>query len=235
MIFRPHPARAQRQPSVRWTGLAGAATALYLRARQQAPARVLLVAADAAEAARLEEELRSSRRRPACLRVPGLRDAALRPVLAAPRHHLAAPAHAGAAAGAQARHRRHRPADGAAAPAAAHVHRRPCARSSRREELDLEAFRLRLAAAGYASVPQVGDPGDFAIRGSLFDVFPMGSDPPLRIDLFDRQSTASAASTLIPSARRPARSARAAAGPRVLVDRRRDPRFSPALPHSLRG
>jgi transcription-repair coupling factor (superfamily II helicase) len=55
------------------------------------------------------------------------------------------------------------------------------------EELDLEAFRLRLTAAGYASVPQVGTPGEFAIRGSLFDLFPMGSDAPLRIDLDDRR------------------------------------------------
>jgi transcription-repair coupling factor (superfamily II helicase) len=53
--------------------------------------------------------------------------------------------------------------------------------------LDLEQFRLRLAAAGYASVPQVAAPGEFAIRGSLFDVFPMGCEAPLRIDLFDRQ------------------------------------------------
>ncbi len=53
------------------------------------------------------------------------------------------------------------------------------------QELDLAAFRLRLAAAGYASVPQVGAPGEFAIRGSLFDVFPMGSEVPLRIDLMD--------------------------------------------------
>jgi len=55
------------------------------------------------------------------------------------------------------------------------------------EELDLEAFRGRLAAAGYASVPQVGSPGEFAIRGSLFDIFPMGSEQPLRIDLLDRE------------------------------------------------
>ena len=55
------------------------------------------------------------------------------------------------------------------------------------EDLDLEAFRGRLAAAGYASVPQVGSPGEFAIRGSLFDIFPMGSEQPLRIDLLDRQ------------------------------------------------
>jgi len=55
------------------------------------------------------------------------------------------------------------------------------------EELDLESFRLRLTAAGYASVPQVGTPGEFAIRGSLFDLFPMGSEAPLRIDLDDRR------------------------------------------------
>jgi transcription-repair coupling factor (superfamily II helicase) len=33
----------------------------------------------------------------------------------------------------------------------------------------------------------VAAPGEFAIRGSLFDVFPMGSEAPLRIDLFDEQ------------------------------------------------
>jgi transcription-repair coupling factor (superfamily II helicase) len=55
------------------------------------------------------------------------------------------------------------------------------------ERLHLEQFRLRVAAAGYASVPQVAAPGEFAIRGSLFDVFPMGSEAPLRIDLFDEQ------------------------------------------------
>lgn len=53
------------------------------------------------------------------------------------------------------------------------------------ERLALEAFRLRLAEAGYASVSQVGGPGEFALRGSLLDVYPMGSDSPLRIDLFD--------------------------------------------------
>ncbi|NBX41448.1 MAG: transcription-repair coupling factor, partial [Gammaproteobacteria bacterium] len=55
------------------------------------------------------------------------------------------------------------------------------------DTLALEAFRLRLAEAGYASVAQVSDPGEFALRGSLLDVFPMGTDAPLRIDLFDDQ------------------------------------------------
>jgi transcription-repair coupling factor (superfamily II helicase) len=53
------------------------------------------------------------------------------------------------------------------------------------ERLALEAFRLRLTEAGYSSVSQVAGPGEYALRGSLLDVFPMGADGPLRIDLFD--------------------------------------------------
>ena len=51
--------------------------------------------------------------------------------------------------------------------------------------LDMESLRQRLAAAGYASVTQVMEHGEFAVRGSLMDVFPMGSPVPYRIDLFD--------------------------------------------------
>jgi transcription-repair coupling factor (superfamily II helicase) len=56
---------------------------------------------------------------------------------------------------------------------------------SRGERLALEPFRQRLVDAGYASVSQVTAPGEFAVRGSLLDVFPMGTATPLRIDLFD--------------------------------------------------
>jgi transcription-repair coupling factor (superfamily II helicase) len=54
------------------------------------------------------------------------------------------------------------------------------------ETLDLEALRAQLILAGYASVTQVVAHGEFAVRGSLIDVFPMGSDTPYRIDLLDR-------------------------------------------------
>jgi transcription-repair coupling factor (superfamily II helicase) len=57
----------------------------------------------------------------------------------------------------------------------------------RGEALALEPFRQRLTDAGYASVSQVTSPGEFAVRGSLFDVFPMGAAAPLRIDLFDEE------------------------------------------------
>jgi transcription-repair coupling factor (superfamily II helicase) len=51
--------------------------------------------------------------------------------------------------------------------------------------LDLDTEKRRLEAAGYRNVPQVLDPGDFAVRGALLDLFPMGSDVPYRIELFD--------------------------------------------------
>ena len=51
--------------------------------------------------------------------------------------------------------------------------------------LDMDAEKRRLEAAGYRNVPQVFDPGDFAVRGALLDVYPMGADAPFRIELFD--------------------------------------------------
>ena len=55
------------------------------------------------------------------------------------------------------------------------------------DTLELEPFRARLVNAGYASVGQVAGPGEFAVRGSIVDVFPMGSSEPLRIDLFGEE------------------------------------------------
>ncbi|MEP6485091.1 MAG: transcription-repair coupling factor [Rudaea sp.] len=56
-----------------------------------------------------------------------------------------------------------------------------------RQTLDLVAEQRRLQSAGYRSVPQVGEPGEFAVRGALLDIFPMGSSQPYRIELFDRE------------------------------------------------
>ena len=55
------------------------------------------------------------------------------------------------------------------------------------QRLDLDAERLRLQAGGYRLVPQVLDPGDYAIRGGLLDVFPMGADAPYRVELLDEE------------------------------------------------
>ena len=56
-----------------------------------------------------------------------------------------------------------------------------------KQTFDLASEQRRLEAAGYRNVPQVLEPGDFAVRGSLLDVFPMGSAEPYRIELFDRE------------------------------------------------
>jgi transcription-repair coupling factor (superfamily II helicase) len=53
------------------------------------------------------------------------------------------------------------------------------------QRLDLEAEKRRLDSAGYRHAPQVFDPGDFAVRGGLLDVFPMGAAAPFRIELLD--------------------------------------------------
>ena len=54
-----------------------------------------------------------------------------------------------------------------------------------RQKLDLAVEQRRLEASGYRNVPQVAEPGDFAVRGALIDIFPMGSPEPYRIELFD--------------------------------------------------
>ncbi|WP_313057040.1 transcription-repair coupling factor [Stutzerimonas nitrititolerans] len=54
-----------------------------------------------------------------------------------------------------------------------------------REKLDVEQMRSRLEAAGYRCVDTVYEHGEFAVRGALIDLYPMGSALPYRIDLFD--------------------------------------------------
>lgn len=53
------------------------------------------------------------------------------------------------------------------------------------EKLDVESMRSRLQASGYQNVDTVYEHGEFAVRGALLDLFPMGSEAPYRIDLFD--------------------------------------------------
>jgi transcription-repair coupling factor (superfamily II helicase) len=54
-----------------------------------------------------------------------------------------------------------------------------------RDKLDVDKLRSRLTAAGYSAVQQVLSPGEFAVRGGIIDLFPMGTALPYRIDLFD--------------------------------------------------
>ncbi|MFO1407238.1 MAG: transcription-repair coupling factor [Steroidobacteraceae bacterium] len=174
-------------PEVHWVGLAGAGVVLRLAEAAAAVGQpILVIARDAAEAARLEEEVRFfapadlpvlafpgyetlpydqfsphpdiiSQRLRTLARLPTLDRGLVVTDLPTALQRLAPPDFlAGHALSLEVGQR-----------------------------LDIGAFRVRLAAAGYASVPQVGVPGEFAIRGSLFDLFPMGADAPLRIDLLD--------------------------------------------------
>jgi len=52
------------------------------------------------------------------------------------------------------------------------------------EEVDRDALVNFLAANGYARASTVRDPGDFALRGGIVDLWPPGSDEPLRLDFF---------------------------------------------------
>ena len=53
------------------------------------------------------------------------------------------------------------------------------------QSLTIEALRGRLDRGGYRHVSQVREHGEFAVRGALVDLFPMGRDTPLRIDFLD--------------------------------------------------
>ena len=53
------------------------------------------------------------------------------------------------------------------------------------DRLDIERFRARMTLAGYQHVTQVVAPGEYSVRGGLVDLFPMGTQLPYRIELFD--------------------------------------------------
>ncbi len=54
-----------------------------------------------------------------------------------------------------------------------------------KQRLDEAQLKSQLTLAGYSHVTQVVSPGEYAVRGGLIDLFPMGSAVPYRVDLFD--------------------------------------------------
>ena len=54
-----------------------------------------------------------------------------------------------------------------------------------KQKLDEAKLKGQLTLAGYSHVTQVVSPGEYAVRGGLIDLFPMGSQVPYRVDLFD--------------------------------------------------
>lgn len=53
------------------------------------------------------------------------------------------------------------------------------------QKLDEAKLKAQLTLAGYQHVSQVVSHGEYAVRGGLIDLFPMGSPVPYRVDLFD--------------------------------------------------
>jgi transcription-repair coupling factor (superfamily II helicase) len=58
------------------------------------------------------------------------------------------------------------------------------ARIEAEQELDLAALTKKLDLSGYLRVPLVEDPGSFAVRGGLLDVWPSSADAPVRVELY---------------------------------------------------
>jgi transcription-repair coupling factor (superfamily II helicase) len=56
---------------------------------------------------------------------------------------------------------------------------------AQKQKLDEAGLKAQLTLAGYQHVSQVVSPGEYAVRGGLIDLFPMGSPVPYRVDLFD--------------------------------------------------
>ncbi len=54
-----------------------------------------------------------------------------------------------------------------------------------KQKLNEAKLKAQLTLAGYSHVTQVVGPGEYAVRGGLIDLFPMGSPVPFRVDLFD--------------------------------------------------
>ncbi len=55
------------------------------------------------------------------------------------------------------------------------------------QTLEVDQFRQRLEQAGYHCVNKVLEHGEFAVRGAIIDLYPMGSELPFRIELFDTE------------------------------------------------
>lgn len=60
-----------------------------------------------------------------------------------------------------------------------------CLRIRAGDSLDIENFKNQLVENGYVHLKTVISHGEFAIRGSIIDLFPMGVIDPIRIELFD--------------------------------------------------
>jgi hypothetical protein len=186
-VGRGRPASASRCPAPPARPMRPAAGRAWHRPPAASAGDALLLAVVTAEPGRRPAPGRRTallRARAARRAVPRLGDAALRHLL--PHQDLISERLAtlwrvqggdrgrGAAAG-------HHRAD---APGAALVPGRLHLPLQAEERLDEAALKSQLTLAGYQHVSQVVSPGEYAVRGGLIDLYPMGSPVPYRVDLF---------------------------------------------------
>jgi transcription-repair coupling factor (superfamily II helicase) len=166
--------------------LAGSADALALAelAARNKGRTLAVITASAADAQRLLDEIpwfAPEIGAPAA----GLGNAALRPLFAASGSRFRTPGHAvGGLAGRPGNSARSR-VDRSQSAGPAGIH----GRLHLRVQEGPEARRRQVPQPGHAGrlrhVTQVVSPGEYSIRGGLIDLFPMGSQLPYRLDLFD--------------------------------------------------
>ncbi len=177
------------QPIVKWGKLYGAAAALAIAeaaARSSGP--LIVIAQNSRDAESLSDEIRFFAGPNLPVKVfPDLETLPYDSILRPSRHHLRPARHPGGTAA--------RPQGGLAGRRSTRCcsawRRAATSRPTRSKCTSARPSTWKRCArnwpsAGYAAVTQVVAHGEFAVRGSLIDVFPMGSDTPYRIDMLDR-------------------------------------------------
>lgn len=189
-VLRP-PFPSSKDKDITWQGLQGSAPALALaKLIDSTPGRVLVVTADANQAYRLEEEVKFfagehteyhdditlfpdwetlpydsfsphqdiiSDRLSVLARLPSAKRGALIVSVNTLMHRIAPTSYVSGQA----------------------------LQIEKGQQLDAIKLREKLERAGYRHVNQVMEHGEFSARGSILDLFPMGSETPYRLDFFD--------------------------------------------------
>lgn len=183
-LHPPIPARAAER--FFWGGLRGAGQALAIAAAaEQQPGLTLVITADPASALRLEEEIRFFASELPVLHFP---DWEILPYdLFSPHQDIVSQRIATLS-------RLHDLKQGVLIlPVTTLLHKLPPASFYQGQSFALDVgqsfntdtTRLQLEAAGYHCVDTVYEHGEFAVRGAIVDIFPMGQETPFRIELFD--------------------------------------------------
>ena len=183
----PPPSPAEPGQRLRWTGLRGATAALALsRLAGSAPGPLLVIARDSAQAAQIERELRffagdglEILEFPDWEILPYDRFSPHQDLISARLRTMSRLPHLARGL--------------LVVPVATLMQRLPPTQYVNAhglslrlgEPLALPQMQRQLEAAGYVHVGQVVEHGEFAVRGGLLDLYPMGSQQPYRIELFD--------------------------------------------------